>query len=404
MAILRQIQAVVLSFAITMMAIPGNAASREGPAQTKGSMQTETAPTSAMPSPKELRELVAPIALYPDNLVAQVLAGATDPSQVVEADRWIKQHSNLKGADLGKAVNEQPWDPSVKALAEFPQVLDDMSANLSWTSALGDAYTNDAKGVMSAIQMLRKDAQNAGNLKTTEQQNVSTEGQTIVIEPASPEVVYVPSYSPEVYGVPVDSYPGYTGWDEVATGAILFGTGLAIGSAFGGFGWGWNSWGANWHRGNVTFNRNNFVSRSNTFANRNLTNANRQAANLARNPANRGAFNANRGAFNANRGNFNRSRTGDLNRNLNKPGAGQFNRQDFGANRGFGAADRSSSIGRSSGAFGGFSHGGSARMSSARGSSSFGGFRGGGGGFGGGGGMRGGGGGGGRGGGGGGRR
>src|SRR5881397_504944 len=105
MAILKQIQAVVLSFAITMMAIPGNAASREGPAQTQGSMHTETAPTSAMPSAKELQQLVAPIALYPDHLVAQVLAGSTYPSQVVEAERWMKQNSNLKGDELAKAVD-----------------------------------------------------------------------------------------------------------------------------------------------------------------------------------------------------------------------------------------------------------------------------------------------------------
>lgn len=394
MAILKQIQAVVLSFAITMMVIPGNAASREGPAQSQ-SMQTETTPTSAMPSAKELQTLVAPVALYPDNLVAQVLAASTYPSQVVEAERWMKEHGNLKGQELAKAVNEQPWDPSIKALSEFPDVLANMSSNLSWTSALGDAYTNDAKGVMSAIQELRKDAQHAGNLKTTEQQTVSTEGQSIVIEPANPDVVYVPSYSPEVYGVPVAEYPGYSGWGSVAAGAISFGTGLAIGSAFGGYGWGWHGWGANWHGGNVTYNRNAFVSNSNTFANRNLTNVNRQATNLSRGNLNR----SNIDRSNINRGNINQGKAlGDANRNFNKPAGGQFNRQDFSANRGFGSADRST-MGRSSGSFGGFSQGGAARMDSSRGASSFrggggGGFRGGGGGGfrGGGGGMRGGGG------------
>jgi hypothetical protein len=164
-----------------------------------------------LPSAQELQQLVAPIALYPDALVAQVLAGSTYPTQIVEAARWMEQHHNLQGQELAKAVDQQIWDPSVKALTEFPQVLDNMNKNLSWTSALGDAYVNNPKGVMSAVQVLRKDAQQTGNLKNTPQQNVSTEGQTIVIEPANPEVVYVPTYSPDIYGVPVAAYPGYTG-------------------------------------------------------------------------------------------------------------------------------------------------------------------------------------------------
>ena len=121
-------------------------------------MQTETPTSSSTPSPKELQQLVAPIALYPDGLVAQVLAASTYPTQIVEAERWMQEHKNLQGQDLAKAVNEQIWDPSIKALTEFPQVLDNMNKNLSWTSALGDAYVNDPKGVMSAIQLLRKDA------------------------------------------------------------------------------------------------------------------------------------------------------------------------------------------------------------------------------------------------------
>src|SRR5215510_2933989 len=253
MVIFKQIQAVLLSFTVTMMVIPAYAASWEGPAQVgnQGSAQRALEPTSGTPSPKELQQLVAPIALYPDGLVAQVLAGATYPTQVVEADRWMQEHKNLQGQELAKAVNEQIWDPSIKALTEFPQVLDNMNKNLSWTSALGDAYVNDPKGVMSAIQILRKDAQNAGHLNSTPQQTVSTQGQTIVIQPADPEVVYVPSYSPEVYGVPIDSYPGYSGWGAVAAGALSFGAGMAIGAAFGGYGWGWHGWGADLHGGNV---------------------------------------------------------------------------------------------------------------------------------------------------------
>jgi len=378
MAILKQIQAVILSFTMTMMVVPGYAASREGPANP----QQETAPTSSAPSAQELQQLVAPIALYPDGLVAQVLAGSTYPTQLVEAERWMQEHKNLQGQELAKAVDQQIWDPSIKALTEFPQVLDNMNKNLSWTSALGDAYVNDPKGVMSAIQVLRKEAQHAGNLKSTPQQTVSTEGQTIVIEPANPETVYVPSYSPEIYGVPVADYPGYTGWGAVAPGVISFGAGMAVGAAFGGYGWGWHGWGANWRGGNVTYNHNNFVSNSNAFANRNLANVNRNMANVNRDFSKVNPSNIDRGAA------ANRANAGNLDRNLNKPGGGEMNRSDF-ANRGFGSADRSA-MGRSSGAFSGFSGGGAARADSFRGASSFGGggFRGGGGGFRGGGGRR----------------
>jgi hypothetical protein len=375
MAILKQIQAVVLSFTMMLMVIPGYAASPGGPANP----QQETAPTSGTPSAQELQQLVAPIALYPDGLVAQVLAGSTYPTQIVEADRWMQAHKNLQGQELAQSVDQQIWDPSIKALTQFPQVLDNMDKNLSWTSALGDAYVNDPKGVMSAIQVLREDAQNAGHLNSTPQQTVSTQGQTIVIEPADPEVVYVPSYSPEVYGVPIPAYPAYTGWGAVAAGAISFGAGMAIGAAFGGYGWGWHGWGADWHGGNVTYNRNTFVSNSNTFTNRNFTNVSRNMSNV-----NRDFSNINRSDINRNAAAPNRANAGNLDKNLNRSGTGQFNRSDS-ENRGFGSADRST-MGRSSGAFGGFSDGGAARADSFRGASSFGGGGFGGGGFGGGGG------------------
>src|SRR5579863_2322484 len=115
-------------------------------------------------SAEQLEQLVAPIALYPDALVAQILAGATYPTQIVEADRWLKKNSNLKGEQLGTAVDSQSWDESVKALTQFPSVLDNMSTNLSWTSALGDAYFNEQDAVTAAIQKLRKQAKDAGNL------------------------------------------------------------------------------------------------------------------------------------------------------------------------------------------------------------------------------------------------
>src|SRR5262245_14785703 len=393
MRTLKQVQAVVVSFAMAVAFVtPANALSsaRTADLQSQAPVQTAPTTTSAAPTPKELQQLVAPIALYPDNLVAQVLAGSTNPTEVVEADRWLQENKNLKGSQLMAEVDKQPWDPSIKALTEFPSVLHNMSVNLTWTSGLGDAYFNDPNGVMAAIQALRKDAQNAGNLKSTPQQTVTTEGQTIEIQPANPEVVYVPTYSPGVvYGTPIAAYPGYSGWDVAAASAISFGVGAAVGSAFN-YGWGWRGWGADWHGGSATFNRNNYVSRSNTFVNRN-TRYN-QAVNRA---------------GQLNRGNINR---GNINRNLANRSAGQFNRpnyqgainqanrmkpQSLSASRGFGNRDRSS-IGARNSAFGGFDRGGAARMSSARGRSSFsggGGFRGGGGGFrGGGGGFRGGGG------------
>jgi len=151
------------------------------------------ATTSSAPSASEFQQLVAPIALYPDALVGQVLAASTYPTQVVEADRWLQQNPGLKGEALGSAVDKQPWDPSIKGLTQFPDVLNNMSKNITWTSALGDAYFNDPQSVMNVIQALRRDAEKAGNLTSSSQQTVKMEGQTIIIEPADPTVVYVPS-------------------------------------------------------------------------------------------------------------------------------------------------------------------------------------------------------------------
>ena len=120
-----------------------------------------------------MQQLVAPIALYPDSLVAQILAASTFPEQVVEADRWVQEHQDLKGDALGQAVDQQPWDPSVKALTAFPSVLGNMDKNLSWTSSLGDAYYNQQQDVMDAVQVMRQRAQGAGDLKTTPQQVVT---------------------------------------------------------------------------------------------------------------------------------------------------------------------------------------------------------------------------------------
>src|ERR1700686_1397610 len=180
-------------------------------------------------TPEQVQQLVAPIALYPDALVAQILGASTYPTEIVEADRWMQQHSTLKGKKLAQAVDQQSWDPSVKALAQFPSVLADMDKNLSWASALGDAYVNQQQAVLEAVQTMRKRAQQAGNLKTTPKKPVRTPGQTIVIEPANPEVVYLPVYDPWLaYGPPIFAYPG---WVPVA-GVYGVGPGVSFGDGF----------------------------------------------------------------------------------------------------------------------------------------------------------------------------
>src|SRR5450755_2814130 len=204
----------LLSLVLLFAAWPGKFSAAQdapAPAQTaQAQAQTAQAPPYTQQTADQLQQLVAPIALYPDSLVAQILAASTFPEQVVEADRWVQAHQDLKGDDLAKAVDQQPWDPSVKALTAFPTVLGNMDKNLSWASSLGDAYYNQQANVMDAVQVMRQRAQAAGGLKTTSQQNVTTQGSTIVVEPASPQIVYVPAYNPWlVYGDPIVAWPGW---------------------------------------------------------------------------------------------------------------------------------------------------------------------------------------------------
>jgi Protein of unknown function (DUF3300) len=205
----------------------------------------------------------SPIALYPDPLVAQILGAATFPDQVAVANYWLQQNKTLTGRALMQAVNNQSWDPSVKALTEFPSVLANMAKNLNWTSSLGQAYHNQESEVMAAIQTLRHQAQAAGNLKSGSQITVVQKSpQTIVIEPTNPQVVYVPQYDPAlIYGTPYVT-PGYTAGDIAAAGIIGFGTGIAVGALMDGgggcCGWGWGAWGCNWAGGAVLYNHNNF--------------------------------------------------------------------------------------------------------------------------------------------------
>ena len=203
-------------------------------------------------SAQELQSLVAPIALYPDALVAQLLSAATYPDQIAVANAWMQQNKNLTGSALGQAVNGQSWDPSVKALTQFPSVLNNLAQNMVWTSQLGEAYHNQSSDVMAAIQTLRTQAKAAGNLKSGAQITVVQQSpQTIVIQPTNPQVVYVPEYNPTViYGTPYVT-PGYSTGDMVATSLLSFGAGMAVGAMMSGgcCGWGWSNWNCNWYHG-----------------------------------------------------------------------------------------------------------------------------------------------------------
>src|SRR5437588_11104800 len=219
------------------------------------------------PSPQELQQLVAPIALYPDALVAQILAASTYPAEIVEADRWMQGHSKLKGEELAKEIDKQPWDPSVKALTQFPAVLENMDKNLSWTSSLGDAYANQQQDVTDAVQTMRHQARKAGHLNSNEQEKVTSQGNAIIIEPANREVVYVPAYDPWlVYGEPIVAYPGWYPVPGIflAGAGIGFGIGFGVGF-FGGYGWGWHHWGCDWHGRRPFFDHHDFVSHSRDF-------------------------------------------------------------------------------------------------------------------------------------------
>ncbi len=254
----KQLLSVGLSSLLVITQLPLEAGAQQ-PAPEAGAQQPAPAESGGGAAPftaNDLQQLVAPIALYPDALVAQVLGAATFPDQVQAADGWLKQNKNLTGDALMKAVDKQAWDPSVKALTQFPSVLDNMTKNLSWTSTLGEAYHNQATDVMAAVQVLRAQAKKAGNLKSGSQITVVQESpQVIVIAPANPQVVYVPQYNPTVvYGVPYQP-PGYSTADVVAAGVIAFGVGIAVGAAINNSccGWGYSSWNCNWHSTTVVY-------------------------------------------------------------------------------------------------------------------------------------------------------
>jgi hypothetical protein len=344
-------------------------------------------------SKEQLEQMVAPIALYPDALLAQVLMASTYPLEVVEAARWIKANPSLKGSALDSALQPKKWDQSVKSLCAFPDVLAMMNDKLDWTQNLGDAFLESEKTVLDTVQRLRAKAQAAGALKTTQEQKVIVEQQTIQIVPANPQVVYVPTYDPMVvYGAwPYPAYPpvAYYPPGYVATASLVsFGVGMAVGAAL----WG----GCNWNHGNVYINNQNFYNYNrNNFNRNNLNQNNHSQQPWQHNPDHRGSVpyrdqttanrynqgrpgGAGQGNFRGYGGGAARPSTGSVQSQLgrtdpagfqghdpSRPGGG--GQQGLGAGAGSGAGRGSE---RSPSAFGSAGSGQADRMASTRGQSS----------------------------------
>src|SRR5215471_11235761 len=262
---------------VLSLAVPTTVVAQNPPPGTASPAAPSAAPAGGGQAFKqeELDAMLAPIALYPDALVSQVLMASTYPLEIVEAARWAEQNKGLKGDALENALQNQSWDASVKSLTAFPDVLDRMNKDLAWTQKLGDAFLGQQKDVMDTIQSLRQRAQGAGNLQSNEHQKVETQTQegkqVIVIQPANPEVIYVPTYQPTVvYGAwPYPAYPPYYPpyWAPVGgafVSGFFWGAGIAAGAAL----WG----GCNWGRGDVNVN----VNRYNNFNRSNISNSNWQ--------------------------------------------------------------------------------------------------------------------------------
>jgi len=239
--------------------------------------------------PEQLDALVAPIALYPDPLLGQVLVASTYPLEIVQLQQWLAKNPGLKDKALADAVAKQPWDPSIQSMAALPDAVKRLGDDIQWTTGLGNAFLAQQSDVMDAVQRMRKKAEGTGALKTNEQQTVETkvieQKTVIVVEPANPQVVYVPSYNPVVvYGPPVYAYPPiyyppYPTGAVVAAGMISFGVGIAIGAAWGHGGYGY---GCGWGGNNINVNVNNNFNRN--------TNINRGGnSNWNHNPQHRGA-------------------------------------------------------------------------------------------------------------------
>ena len=303
---------------------------------------------------EQLDSLVAPIALYPDPMLTQTLVASTYPLEVIQLQQWLEKNKNLKDKALADAVKKQEWDPSIQAMATLPEVVKQMAENIKWTTDLGNAFLAQQGDVLDAVQRMRKKANDAGNLKSTQQQKVETKviesKQVIVIEQASPEVVYVPSYNPTVvYGAPAYPYPpiAYPPPGYYAAGmAISFGVGLAMGAAWGG-GWGYHN---NWNGGNNNIN----INRNNTYVNnsnrQNVQGGNRGGNTWQHNPQHRGgAPYSNRSTANkyggTARGDSMATRQSQARQNQSQPGdrqpVGGGDRGASGGRQQTGASDRS---------------------------------------------------------------
>ena len=412
---------VVIAAACAVSIAPGDAVALATAARAQ--TETQAAETESRIPPEQIDSLVAPIALYPDPLLAQTLAASTYPLELMQLQQWLARNPALKDKALADAAARQPWDPSIQAMAALPDVVKRLTDDIQWTTDLGNAFLAQQGDVMDGVQRMRQKAQGTGNLKSTPQQTVETQvvesKSVIVIEQADPEVVYVPSYNPvAVYGPPVYPYPPiyYPPWGGyAATAAISFGVGVAVGAAWGG-GWGWN---AGWGHNDIEINANNSFNRN---ANINANRAANRSGTWQHNAAHRGGApyrdraTANRYGGTA-RGDSLANRQAGARQQVSRQGgnvrSGAVGTSGIGAgglgNRptqlpsgGDRIGSRDISRGSGGGAFGGSSdrfNGASARASSSRGASSVrssGGFTRSGGGFGGGGGRTRGGGGGGR--------
>jgi hypothetical protein len=279
----RELKCQLIAVVCSMVLIAGDPSAVRSCFATQQSGASEQAPK--IPN-DQLDSLVAPIALYPDPLLAQVLAASTYPLEIMQLQQWLSKNKDLKDKALQDAVMKQPWDPTVQALAALPDLVKRLSDDIQWTTDLGNAVLAQESDVMDAVQRMRAKAKGTGNLKSNEQMKVETKvvenKQVIVVEQSQPDVVYVPSYNPTVvYGPPVYPYPPvyYPPPGAYAAGmAISFGVGMAIGAAWGGGGWCCNSgWGGN---NSININNNNtFVNNSNRQNNISNRSGNRTGSN-----------------------------------------------------------------------------------------------------------------------------
>jgi hypothetical protein len=359
----------------------------------------ETAPTKAATADQQaMDKLLAPIALYPDALLAQVLACASSPQQVTEVNKWLQQNNQLQGDDLQAAAEKAGFDAGFIALVLFPDVLKLLGQNLEWTTELGKAFTSDQQAVLGSVQRLREQAKATGNLKTTPQQEVKTETQNgqpvIVIQPANPQVVYVPVYNTQtVYTTPPPA-PDNSG-DVAAAALIGFGLGIALGAAMNNnsYGYyGYSAWGMSWHSSTVVVRGGawrvppggryayarpvpHYRANTNVYAPRNTNvivnnvNVNRQNTN-SYNRAPRPTTNS--GANSATRGTTTRTQPGTA---ANSNSASRGRTQSYSGGSPSTAAQTASparqmETGKSTSAFSGYQNGSSERAASTRGRSS----------------------------------